>query len=639
MGDVSESWEKRFRREVKEMDAALRGVLSRRQSDEALRAALEELARRPAFRSFTWLWGPALNARDRVRFRPLMLSCFSPSSITAAGKWVNPWTGENAAALEAWLADADRADDVELFRRLHAWKLAGLRGPQQAKTWREEVVRRVQAAPTRAARHLELAKLDSGWVRLDEPTALALDAVDAEAARPFILAHLPWSDTHERPSPWDTLRARAQARGDAALASALYRRLVDEPTWHRDALAFARTLPSPSALVAALKEHHPESHMPGAAQLFVELAETRGRDVVPYLLEHLRSVFPRWGVLGRKNAKGFPDLLALAWTRDWEDVWGALLRTSATPETYDAEVRRLVRDTASLPARTRRRLLLLAGAGGEWNLPGLGVARVQPLTDATATALYARFPELARGPFRMHVASGWRAAYPKLVTRALEANDEDLLDFLASRAAMHTPTPRDTKEWEQVLDALASHYEALPKEGGVFARRAANALGALPAYAIWNFDALVEKNRLARLFFLRSDDFYLAEPRAVRDLLEAPQIHVQALAFRLLGRDSARAREVAAQNLDLLQATLLRPLHRRTRHAAFAALANAAAHGVEAARVLVPRVRDAFALPDTRYPKESLMALLAHMLTRWPELRGPAEVPHVFGLPVKGDGA
>ncbi|ABF89988.1 adventurous gliding motility protein AgmJ [Myxococcus xanthus DK 1622] len=636
---MNESWERRFRREVKEMDAALRGVLSRTQSDEELRAALEELARRPAFRSFTWLWGPALHARDRVRFRPLMLSCFSPGSVTADGKWQNPWLGENSSALEVWLFDADRADDVEMFRRLLDWKLAGLRAPRQAEFWRTEVVRRVQKAPTRAARHTELAKMDIGWGRLDEPTALALDALDAEAARPFILEHLPWRGPRERQPMWNTLRERAQARGDAALASALYRRCVDEPTWCRDALALARTVQSPAELVAALKAHHPEAPMPGAARLFVELAEARGRDVVPYLLGHLQAVAPRWSALGRKDAKGFPELLALARARDWDDVWGALLRTSAMAETYDAEVLRLVQDDASLPARTRRRLLQLAGAGGEWNLPGLGLARVQPLTDATATALYARFPELVRGPFRMHVASGWRAAYPKLVMRALEANDEDLLDYLASRAAMHLPATGSAKEWEKVLDALAAHYEALPKEGGVFARRAANALGALPAHSIWTFDALMEKNRLARLFFLRSDDFYLAEPRAVRDLLEAPQIHVQALAFRLLGRNSAKAREVAAQNLDLLQATLLRPLHRRTRHAAFDALANAAAHGVEAARVLVPRVRDAFALPDSRYPKESLMALLARMLARWPELRDTAEVPHVFGLPAKGDGA
>ncbi len=621
------------------MDAALRGVLARKQSDEALRAALEELARRSIFRSFTWLWGPALNARDRVRFRPLMLSCFSSSSVTAAGKWVNPWQGENASALEVWLSDADRSDDVEMFRRLLDWKISDAHGSRQEVVWRAELVRRIQKAPTRAARHTELAKMDIWGGRLDEPTALLLYELDAEAAQPFILEHLPWNRPRERHPMWNTLRERALAKGDTSLASALYRRWVDEPTWRRDALTFARTLQSPAKLVATLKEHHPETPMPGAAQLFVELAEARGRDVVPYLLSHLRTVAPRWGSWGRKDAKGLPELLALARARDWDDVWGALLRTSAMAETYDAEVLRLAKDDEALPARTRRRLLQLAGVGGEWNLPGMGIAQMQPLTDATAIALYARFPELVRGPFRMHVASGSHAAYPELLTRALEANDEDLLDFLASRAAMHVPSQWSVKDWGKVLDALAAHYEALPKEGGVFARRAANALGALPAFSMPAFDALLEKNRLARLFFLRSDDFYLAEPRAVRELLEAPEIHVQALAFRLLGRDSAKAREVAAQNVDLLQATLLRPLHRRTRHAAFAALANAAAHDVNAARVLMPRVRDAFALPDSRYPKESLMELLARMLTRWPELRGPLEVPHVFGPPAKGDAA
>ncbi|MCP3139977.1 type 2 periplasmic-binding domain-containing protein [Pyxidicoccus xibeiensis] len=635
---MSESWQQRFHREAREMDTALRSVLARRQSDEELRAALEELARRPYFRDFTWLWGPALHVRDRVRFRPLLLSWFTPSALTAAGKWVDAWKGGNAAALKTWLDDADRADDVEVFRRLYAWKLAGLPRGTLDTEWREDVMRRFKAATTRSARHTALAKVDLSQCRLDEKTALALDTVDPEAARAFILDHLPWrwSIWGQRDAflpLWTTLMERARARGDAAMASALYRRLVDEATWRRDVLALARDVREPEALLRELKEHHPEAATPGIAHVFVELAEVRGRDVVPYLLEHLRSVFPRWGVFGRrKNAKGLPELLQLARVRGWEDVWSVALRTSATAETFDAEVRRLVEDTATDEAVTRRRLLQVAGAGGEWNLPGLGLARVQPLTDGTAVALYTRFPELLRGPFRMHVASGWHAAYPKLVSQALQQDDEDLLDFLASRAAMHlVHDPKTQKDWVKVLDALASHYEALPKEGGVFARRAASALGAIPAFAVWDYDALLEKNRLARLFFQRSDDFYLAEPRAVRDLLEAPQIHVQALAFRLLGRDSPRARELAAENLDLLQATLLRPLHRRTRHAAFSALANAAAHGVEPARRLVPRLRDTFALPDTRYPKESLVALLAQVLVRWPELRGPSETPRVFG--------
>ncbi len=623
------------------MDTALRSVLARRQSDEELRAALEALARKPYFRDFTWLWGPALHVRDRVRFRPLLLAWFAPGTLTAAGRWVDPWKGENAAALETWLADADRADDVDVFRRLYAWKLTGRRGAEVDTLWREDAVRRFQAASTRSARHTALAKVDLGPGRLDEPTALALDAVDPEAARTFILEHLPWRSStwgqRDATLPmWNTLRERAKARGDTAMASALYRRLVDEPTWRRDVLALARSIQEPAALVRALKEHHPEAATPGIGHVFVELVETRGREVVPYVLEHLRSVFPRWGALGRKNAKGFPELLALARVRGWEDVWAALLRTSATAETFDAEVRRLVEDTATDEARTRRLLLQVAGTGGEWNLLGIGLARVQPLTDGTAVALYARFPELLQGPFRMHVSSGWRAAYPKLVSRALAQGDEDLLDFFASRAAIWpVPPGGKQKEWEKVLDALASHYEALPKQGGVFARRAANALGAIPAYSVWSYDTLLEKNRLARLFFQRSDSFYLEEPRAVRDLLEAPEIHVQALAFRLLSRDSPRARALAADNRDLLQATLLRPLHRRTRHAAFAALANAAAHDVETARALLPRLRDAFALPDTRYPKESLVELLGQVLVRWPELRGPAETPIIYGLPTK----
>ncbi|AKQ64611.1 hypothetical protein A176_001523 [Myxococcus hansupus] len=619
------------------MDAAIRGALARRQSDEELLTALEALSRRPLFRAFTWLWGPALNAKDRVRFRPFILSCFSPSGINAQGTWMHGWGGENLAALEQWLWDADRADDVEVFRRLFAWRLSTLRGKHLDATWRAEVLMRAQAARTRAARHIALAKVDVGLGRMDEPTALALDALDPEVARSFILEHLPWRWQNTREPMWDTLRERAQARGDAALASAVYRRLVDEDTWRQDVLALASTLRDPATLVRELEAHHPESLVPNAAQVFVELAEARGRDVVPYLLGHLRAVFPRQGMVRRKNAKGFPELLALARVRGWEDVWSALLRTSATAETYDAEVRRLLNDTDAEEGVTRRHLLQLAGAGGEANFLSWGVTWVQPLTDATAVALYAHFPELLRGPFRMHVASGWHSAYPKLVTRALEANDEDLLDFIASRAAMHVPSFGTAREWARVLDALSTHYEALPKEGGAFARRAANALGALPAYAIGAMPVLLEKNRLARLFFLRSDDFYLAEPRAVRDLLEAPQIHVQALAFRLLGRNSARARELAARNRDLLQATLLRPLHRRTRHAAFGALANAAAHDVETARALLPRVRDAFALPDTRYPKESLVDLLAQMLARWPELRMPTEIPTVFGPSAEGD--
>ena len=59
------------------------------------------------------------------------------------------------------------------------------------------------------------------------------------------------------------------------------------------------------------------------------------------------------------------------------------------------------------------------------------------------------------------------------------------------------------------------------------------------------------------------------------------------------------------------------------------ALANAA-NTPERARTILTRAREALSLPDVRYPKESLMGLIARLLHRWPELRGPGEQPTVF---------
>ena len=106
---------------------------------------------------------------------------------------------------------------------------------------------------------------------------------------------------------------------------------------------------------------------------------------------------------------------------------------------------------------------------------------------------------------------------------------------------------------------------------------------------------------------------------------------VQALAFRILGRDEPRAREVAADNADLLQATLFRPLHRRTRLLAFKALENAASRDEATTRYVLGRMREALSLPEKRYPTEKLVGLIATVLHRWPSLRSPDEAPLIYG--------
>ena len=59
------------------------------------------------------------------------------------------------------------------------------------------------------------------------------------------------------------------------------------------------------------------------------------------------------------------------------------------------------------------------------------------------------------------------------------------------------------------------------------------------------------------------------------------------------------------------------------------ALANAAVDE-ERARVVLAKAKEAFDLPDRRYPKEKLLALCASLLHRYPALRTTREQPQVF---------
>jgi hypothetical protein len=116
------------------------------------------------------------------------------------------------------------------------------------------------------------------------------------------------------------------------------------------------------------------------------------------------------------------------------------------------------------------------------------------------------------------------------------------------------------------------------------------------------------------------------------DLIEAPNIHAQRIAYRALGSEDPRAPALAVQHLTLLLGTLLRPIQRTTRLAAFQALANAAAHDRASAQRILQRAREAMVLPDVKYPKEALTGLIGRILHRWPELAGERERPVIHGL-------
>lgn len=231
----------------------------------------------------------------------------------------------------------------------------------------------------------------------------------------------------------------------------------------------------------------------------------------------------------------------------------------------------------------------------------------------------------------------WWRGYLNLVKAAQAANDDDLVDTLASRYATRVSWARlwgrkpEPDADDKTASEIAAYYQAIRDRDPVeFSRRASNVLTRIPAYASFNQGQLLRTNDLARLLFVRSLDQYLAVPLAVQDLVEGSNIHVMMLAYRVLALPDERARALAADNVDILLGTLLRPLHRKTRMAAFEALANAARHSEAVARRIHDRAREALKLPDKKYPKPELIGLIGCTLAAHPGLATEAERPIVY---------
>src|SRR6185437_15734015 len=109
------------------------------------------------------------------------------------------------------------------------------------------------------------------------------------------------------------------------------------------------------------------------------------------------------------------------------------VRSPSEPKLFNQEVRGVL-DNRDLDDATRiERLRALAGVSREWNWPGIGLARVHSLDDEVATRLYQRYPQLIRGPFKPHVVPRWWHGAPKLLAAAQQADDDELVDLLASR--------------------------------------------------------------------------------------------------------------------------------------------------------------------------------------------------------------
>lgn len=612
----------------KELEARVRALLAAPLEPGALLAELEPLRREWLFAGMTWLFGPVLYRRDRIRFRPFVLANwgFWARSARLGG---NPWRGDVGRDLAAWLQEAEALEDVEVARRLLEQKHAGTRHERDSLL--AELQQRLAAATSPARLRLALETCDVFSLQLTEDLACDLYRRAPRLAPAFVLRHLPWTGSSGRRGVlWERLREDALRAGDRDFADRLYRLQAPLPRWREDALALADRVRDPDLLCAELARIHPEAVWRDLGDAFVDLLERRGRDVMPYVQQHLS------GVLAQTFFRGsYRRLLALASERGWHDFRAAVVRACGTPADFSREVRALLDDRSLAEATVRERLLQLTGLAREWNFGPFGFASIRQLEDATAVRLHERFPDLVRGPFRANLqAVTWGDGLPRLVARLIahdrdRPDDRPLLDFLASRHATRGSYGQRAETPDPAVEPLADHYARMKAEDArEFARRSIAVLAQIPAFAVWSFGRVLRTNRLARILFERSLPEYLLEPALLTDLVEAPEIHVQHLAYRVLAQDDPRARSAAVHNLDVLLGTLLRPLHRATRLAAFGALANAA-HDPDAAARIAARARQALDLPDARYPKERLLGLLAACLHRHRGLRGAGEEPLV----------
>lgn len=617
--------------DAKRLQKTIRQLMESQPDDSRLRDHLEGLTRDLAFPDLTWFWGPLLYKRNRAMFRSMILNHFSEWQVGTL-RWKHIAWADHAEELEAWLADARSNRDSTLVRRLLSWKFSTKKGwGRDSKAWNAALLNDYREAATPAARAIVLDEYDDLFT-LDEDTALSLYQCDRRCSS-FLLKHLPnsfWTG-EDRRKHWERLAQAAAKAGDEALQWELYRRQIPIKQWSADVSELARTVADPKQLCDELERRHPSGYGLRLGSGLIDLLNQRGRDVMPYVHSKLKDVLTGW--FGDKPE----PFVELAEKNGWWDLWAAAIRGSHNAKLFNRALDKLLDDESLLKPERLSRLRALAGVSREWNWPGFGIAKLHNLEDDVAVKLYQRYPDLARGPFKPSVLPTWWSTNFKLLDAAIAAQDESLVDAMASRIVTRYQfshaADKTTKKLLQTAEMLADYYVAIREKDPVeFARRAANVLTQIPAYANYEFGKMLETNKLSRLLYVRSFDAYLAVPEAVRDLVEGSDIQVQKLAYRILAQDDDRARQLAVQSLDILLGTLLRPLHRKTRLEAFDALLNAARADADAARVILGRARKAFRLPDRGYPKERLVGLIGGILHAQPSLRSSKERPVVYGL-------
>jgi hypothetical protein len=532
----------------------------------ALLRALSELVQQRAFRDLAPTWAPALYARDAVFFESFLVRHLDHTDVIAD-------------LLRC--AEADRHDS--LFQGLYP-KIA------TEERWDAEL-RALAAAPQddetvlRAVRRRTFRGM---WFGLHEETALALYRRDPELFGPFIAArvrHL-WRGGQRQ---FARLRAEVRARGDQALALALFRALADSDEWSAEVRNLLAQRIPPDQIVDALHERHPARLWELDPGVLVEVLQRYGAAVLPYLEEHLPWVLHRIGDRLLDTARRLGD----------ESLyWRLFFRVADAPRWNNQ-----LRDLLKQPLRADALLIAI-----QRRTPQENQWQRWRLAPDVARALYKRAPQALRPFLEQFVFE----ADDQLFAMAERAGDNELLDFLTFRAlrqlsplvwrayppergwGQRRPDAAARRELEKHSAPLIARLNRLAADSPVrYVRHAANILSYVAAFEVWDFRRDRRHHPVFAYLSDRHHDAWLAAPTALRELLESPNIFIQIIGLEMLAGGGPDAAARVVENLTYLRALLLGRARIGTKKLVLTCLEQAAHEGPAFAAAVLPLLDEA----------------------------------------------
>jgi hypothetical protein len=578
-----------------ELPKRIQTALSTDQERGPLLHAMETLSHAPGFDESARVWAPALYEREPLFFEPFL---------------INHLSSEQSEVIAQLLMQAEAAGQDSLFNALY-------RKVAREDAWNKELAELAESPlPDDTVVEKVLRRQVENWLSLTDATATALYRRAPGRLSSFIREHAQrsWRQEGEQ---YKQLRDAARARADDDLYWALFRELADEREWQAEMRRLLASDTPPEQIVAELTKRHPDNLWSVNTGIIADFVEKYGYAALPYVEEHLTWVTRHAAPKLLKRIKKLGDE-RLYWPIFFKagdsKQWNEALRELLTQPTADAAFAQQLAVRTPPPQRWRG-----------WTLE-----------RDVALALYRRDARLY-APFLERFADDSYA--DALFEEATAAHDEDFLDFLslpllrevASWLDMAYPT-ESTQRWrkpdmkfqDKVQRAglmLTTRFDRLVAESpALYVRHTAAMLSRVDAFEIWSFKRNVTLNPALAYLHTQHREAWLAQPEALRELLESPNIYVQIIGLVKLGDSGADAAERTLENLPILRAILLGRAHLNTKKLALRALDLAARQGESYAGRILPVIEEASYLSGKG-------ALDQHALVAYARLRHAVVAP------------